>query len=197
YIVRSVQSTDTANLSSIGFGALDILDGVEIIGVTPTPPEDYMTTSTGGFPVMIIYGMAGLAAAAGIGFFFISSRSMKNQKVGQQGIDPSNLVGYQTSASSGGYQTNRGEAQLKSDTDYEQTRSVYEQSAEVTPQETTPQETVPEQTMPSGGDEAACGCAASAEIGTECDCEMHGSCLCDATCRCNADICKEQVNEMS
>ena len=96
---RSVQSTDTANLSSIGFGALDILDGVEIIGVTPTPPEDYMTTSTGDFPVMIIYGMAGLAAAAGIGFFFISSRSMKNAATTQQGIDPSNLVGYQTSAS--------------------------------------------------------------------------------------------------
>ena len=156
-----------------------------------------MTTSTGDFPVMIIYGMAGLAAVAGIGFFFISSRSMKNAATTQQGIDPNNLVGYQTSASSGGYQTNRGEAQLKSDTDYAQTRSVYEQSAEVTPQETTPQETVPEQTMPSGDDEAACGCAASAEIGTECDCEMHGSCLCDATCRCNADICKEQVNEMS
>jgi len=33
YIVRSVQSSDTANLSSIGFGALDVLDGVEIIGV--------------------------------------------------------------------------------------------------------------------------------------------------------------------
>ena len=197
YIVRSVQSSDTANLSSIGFGALDVLDGVEIIGVTPTPPEDYMTTSTGGFPIMIIYGMAGMAAAAGIGFFFISSRSMKNQAQGQQGIDPNNLVGYQTSASSGGYQTNRGEAQLKSDTDYNQTRNVYEASEETTPQETTPQETVPEQTMPSGSEEAACGCAASAEIGTECDCEMHGSCLCDATCRCNADICKEQVREMS
>ena len=193
YIVRSVQSTDTANLSSIGFGALDILDGVEIIGVTPTPPEDYMTTSTGGFPIMIIYGMAGLAAVAGIGFFFISSRSMKNQVQGQQGIDPSNLVGYQTSASSGGYQTNRGEAHLKDDTDYAQTRSVYE----TTPQETTPQESVPEQTMPSSGEEAACGCAASSEIGSECDCEMQGSCLCDATCGCNADICKEQVREMS
>ena len=192
YIVRSVQSSDTANLSSIGFGALDVLDGVEIIGVTPTPPEDYMTTSTGGFPIMIIYGMAGMAAAAGIGFFFISSRSMKNQAQGQQGIDPNNLVGYQTSASSGGYQTNRGEAQLKSDTDYNQTRNVYEAS-----EETTPQETVPEQTMPSGSEEAACGCAASAEIGTECDCEMHGSCLCDATCGCNADICKDQVREMS
>ena len=197
YTVRSVQSTDTANLSSIGFGALDVLDGVEIIGVTPTPPDDYMTTSTGGFPIMIIYGMAGLAAVGGIGFFIVSSRSMKNQAQGQQGIDPNNLVGYQTSASSGGYQTNRGEAQLKTDTSYEQTRSVYEESSEVASTETTPQETVPEQTMPSSGEEAACGCAASAEIGTECDCEMHGSCLCDATCRCNADICKEQVREMS
>ena len=193
YTVRSVQSTDTANLSSIGFGALDVLDGVEIIGVTPTPPDDYMTTSTGGFPIMIIYGMAGLAAVGGIGFFIVSSRSMKNQAQGQQGIDPNNLVGYQTSASSGGYQTNRGEAHLKDDTDYAQTRSVYED----TPQETVPQETVPEQTMPSSGEDAACGCAASVEIGTECDCEMHGSCLCDATCGCNAEICKEQVHEMS
>ena len=208
YVVRSVQSTDTANLSSIGFGALDVLDGVEIIGVTPTPPDDYMTTSTGGFPIMIIYGMAGLAAVGGIGFFIVSSRSMKNQAQGQQGIDPNNLVGYQTSASSGGYQTNRGEAHLKDDTDYAQTRSVYEDTPQETvpqetvpqetvPQETVPQETVPEQTMPSSGEDAACGCAASVEIGTECDCEMHGSCLCDATCQCNADICKEQVREMS
>ena len=192
YIVRSVQSSDTANLSSIGFGALDVLDGVEIIGVTPTPPEDYMTTSTGGFPIMIIYGMAGMAAIAGIGFFIFSSRAMKKTATGQQGIDPSNLVGYQTSESSGGYQTNRGEAQLKTDTDYATTRSVYDGGVE-----TTPQETVPEQTMPSSGEEAACGCAASAEIGSECDCEMQGSCLCDATCRCNADLCKEQVREMS
>ena len=192
YIVRSVQSSDTANLSSIGFGALDVLDGIEIIGVTPTPPEDYMTTSTGGFPIMIIYGMAGMAAIAGIGFFIFSSRAMKRTATGQQGIDPSNLVGYQTSESSGGYQTNRGEAQLKNDTDYATTRSVYDGGVE-----TTPQETVPEQTMPSSGEEAACGCAASAEIGSECDCEMQGSCLCDATCRCNADLCKEQVREMS
>ena len=192
YTVRSVQSSDQANLHIIGFGAIDVLDSVEIVGVTPTPPEDYMTTSTGGFPIMVIYGMAGMAAIGGIGFFIVSSRSMKNTSTEQQGIDPGHLVGYQTSASSGGYQTNRGEAQLKSDTDYNQTRNVYEAS-----EETTPQETVPEQTMPSGSEEAACGCAASAEIGTECDCEMHGSCLCDATCGCNADICKDQVREMS
>ena len=145
YVVRSVQSSDQANLYTIGFGALDILDGIEIVGVTPTPPEDYMTTSTGDFPVMIIYGMAGMAAIAGIGFFVVSSRSMKKQSSEQQGIDPSNLVGYATSASSGGYQTNRGEAQLKSDTDYNQTRNVYDESADTT-QDTTTQDTTTQDT---------------------------------------------------
>ncbi|MGD2106166.1 MAG: hypothetical protein PVH93_01020 [Nitrosopumilaceae archaeon] len=187
YVVRSVQSADAANLSSIGFGALDTLDGVEIAGVTPTAPKDFATTSTGEFPVLIVYGMAGMAAIGGIGFFIFSSRALKNQDTAQTGIDPSRLTGYQTSASSGGYQTNRGEAQLRDDAGYEQTRSVYES-------ETTQQ--APPPTAPAE-EEAACGCAASAEMGSECDCEMQGSCLCDASCRCNADICKDQVNSMS
>jgi len=102
------------------------------------------------------------------------------------------LVGYQTSASSGGYQTNRGEAQLADGTDYQQTRSYYEDSSNTT-QSPPPQ---PEAT-PASVEEAACGCAASAEMGSECDCAMQGACLCDATCHCNADICKEQVNSMS
>jgi len=187
YVVRSVQSSDQANLSTIGFGALDMLDGVEIAGVTPTPPEGYATTSTGDFPIMIVYGMAGMAAVAGIAFFFVSSRSLKNEQQGQQGIDPNRLVGYQTSASSGGYQTNRGEAQLKDDSSYQQTRSVYEETTTQSP---------PPQTTPSTQEEAACGCAASAEIGSECDCAMQGACLCDGTCQCNADICKEQVSSM-
>jgi len=185
YVVRSVQSSDQGNLSTIGFGALDILDGLEIAGVTPKAPEGYATTSTGEFPVLIVYGMAGVAAIGGIGFFIFSSRSLKNQDTAQTGIDPSRLTGYQTSASAGGYQTNRGEAQLKDDTGYQQTRSVYESEK---PTKTTP--------SPSY-EEPACGCAASAEMGSECDCEMQGSCLCDATCHCNADICKEQVNSMS
>jgi len=188
YTVRSVQSSDQANLSIIGFGALDVLDDVEIAGVTPTPPEDFMTTSTGDFPVMIVYGMAGLAAVAGIAFFFVSSRSLKNEQQGQQGIDPSRLVGYQTSSSAGGYQTNRGEAQLKDDQDYQQTRNVYEAEQQQSP---------PPQATPSTQDEAACGCAASVEMGSECDCVMQGACLCDGTCKCGADICKEQVSSMS
>ena len=186
YVVRSVQSSDQGNLSTIGFGALDVLDGLEIAGVTPKAPEGYATTSTGEFPVLIVYGMAGVAAIGGIGFFIFSSRSLKNQDTAQTGIDPSRLTGYQTSASAGGYQTNRGEAQLKDEDSYQKTRSVYESD--------TPQK--PAASLPSS-EEPACGCAASAEMGSECDCEMQGSCLCDATCHCNADICKEQVNSMS
>ena len=198
YTVRSVQSSDQANLSTIGFGALDVLDGVEIIGVTPTPPEGYATTSTGGFPIMIVYGMAGMAAVAGIIFFFISSRSIKNEKKGQQGISPDRLVGYQTSASSGGYQTNRGEAQLKDDDSYQQTRSVYD-DVQSLPAETQQQSSPPPQeaTPSSQEEDAACGCAASAEMGSECDCEMQGACLCDGTCKCNAEICRQQVSSMS
>ena len=186
YVVRSVQSSDQGNIAAIGFGALDVLDGLEIAGLTPTPPAGYQTTSSGGFPVTIVYGMAGMAAIGGIAFFIFSNRALKNQTIGQQGIDPSRLVSYQTSASSGGYQTNRGEAQLADTSDYAQTRSVYED-----------QKQSPPPSLPSSKEEAACGCAASAEIGSECDCEMHGSCLCDATCRCNANLCKEQVSSMS
>jgi hypothetical protein len=186
YVIRSVQSSDQGNIAAIGFGAIDVLDGLEIVGLTPTPPAGYQTTSSGGFPVTIVYGMAGMAAIGGIAFFIFSNRALKNQTTGQQGIDPSRLVSYQTSASSGGYQTNRGEAQLADASDYAQTRSVYEDQTQSPPP-----------SLPSSKEEAACGCAASAEIGSECDCEMHGSCLCDATCRCNASLCKEQVSSMS
>ena len=187
YVIRSVQSADAANISAIGFGALDMLDGVEIAGITPTAPEGYATTSTGEFPILIVYGMAGMAAIGGIGFFIFSNRALKNQETAQTGVDPSRLTGYQTSGSAGGYQTNRGEAQLKDDSSYQKTRSVYD--AETTQQAPPP--------PASTSQEAACGCAASAEMGSECDCEMQGSCLCDASCGCNASICKDQVSSMS
>jgi len=84
YIVRSVQSADQGNLAAVGFGALDTLEGLEIAGITPRPPEGYATTSTGGFPIMIVYGMAGMAALGTIGFFIYSNRSLKHELKGQQ-----------------------------------------------------------------------------------------------------------------
>jgi hypothetical protein len=116
-----------------------------------------------------------------------SNRSLKKQQeTGQTGIDPSRLRAYETSAGAGGYQTTRGEAQLIDDTDYQKTRSVYDESStQQSPPPAAPTES-----------EATCGCATSAEIGSECDCEMQGECFCDATCKCNAKVCKDQVKSM-
>lgn len=132
YPVRTVKSSDNANIKVIGFASRDNLEGNEIFGVTPRAPEGYAETATGDFPVVIIYGMAGVAAVGAVAFFFFSSRQLKKEAAsggGQRGIDPSNLKGYATSAASGGYQTNRGEAQLASDSDYEKTRSVYDEES--------------------------------------------------------------------
>ena len=194
--LRAVQSADAANLYVAGFGALDKLEGVEIAGVTERAPDDFATTATGDFPVFIIYGMAGLAAVGGGLFFVFSNRALKHEKQGQQGIDPKNLVGYQTSAASGGYQTNRGEAQLRDASDYQQTRSYYERTdssdVEIQPQP----ESEPSTDRPSPAFEATCSCAISVEMGSECDCQMQGSCLCDSTCRCSSETCREFVNMM-
>jgi len=196
YTVRSIQSSDQANLATIGFGALDMIDGVEIVGVTPTPPEGYATTSTGEFPVMIVYGMAAMAVIGGVGFFIVSNRSLKKDTSQQTGISPTRLTGYQTSSSSGGYQTNRGEAQLKDETSYQQTRSVYEESS----QEQTPppqEQSPPTQTMPSDMIDQACGCEAdSGDPDYACDCAMQGACICSSDCKCKTDVCKEAVGQL-
>ena len=128
YIVRSIQSSDSAQISLIGFAAIETSYGAEAFGVSPTPPEGFTIGATGDFPIMIVYGMAGMAAVGGVVFMFISNRKLKKEQgMGQQGIDPSLLRGVATSAGSGGYQTVRGEAQLVGDVSYEQTKSVYEE----------------------------------------------------------------------
>ncbi len=75
-----------------------------------------------------VYGMAGMAAFGGAAIFIISERRRKYEKTHntQTGIDPSQLRASSTSTGSGGYKTNRGEAELI-DSDYAKTRSVYEQ----------------------------------------------------------------------
>lgn len=184
YTVRTFQSADIANVAVIGYAQLDSLDGIEIFGVLPTAPPG--GGNSGGFSVSIMYGMAGMAVIGGVGFFIFSSRQLKKDgNQGQTGIDPSRLVGSSTSESAGGYQTNRGEAQLLDDTSYQQTRNVYADS--------NPQVNPPQNTMPQVTQEAACGCAASSEMQSECDCQMQGSCLCDADCQCNASLCKEHA----
>ena len=128
YDLRTIESADAANVFVAGFANVDVLSNSEVFGFSPTAPEGFATTSTGGFPMMIIYGMAGMAGVAGVAVFIISEKKRKGEiKQGgiQTGIDPSQLVGADTSTGSGGYKTNRGEAHLKSD-EYSQHRSVYD-----------------------------------------------------------------------
>ena len=128
YDLRTIESADSANIFFAGFANIDVLDNHEVVGVYPEAPEGYATTSTGEFPVMIIYGMAGFAGMAGIAIFLVSEKKRKKDIAAgniQTGIDPSELVGAVTSTGSGGYKTNRGEAHLKSD-EYQQHRSVYD-----------------------------------------------------------------------
>ena len=127
YTIRAIESADSANVHIGGFASVDVLQDSEVFGVSPTPPEGFATTATGEFPVMIIYGMAGMAAIGGIGVFIISERKRKKDEgQGQSGIDPSRLRAASTSTGSGGYKTNRGESYLDDET-YEKTRSVYDQ----------------------------------------------------------------------
>ena len=103
-------------------------NGIEYFGANDKPVEGYGTYSSGNFPVEIIYTMVGFAAVGGVGFFIFSNRELKKAKdQGQTGIDPSRLRSYQTSTSAGSYRTNRGEAQLIDESEYQRTRNVYGQ----------------------------------------------------------------------
>ena len=129
YDLRTIESADSANIFFAGFANIDVLDSAEVVGVYPEAPEGFATTSTGEFPVMIIYGMAGFAGIGGILVFIVSEKKRKGDAAAgnvQTGIDPSQLRGVDTSTGSGGYKTNRGEAHLKND-DYAHHRSVYDE----------------------------------------------------------------------
>ena len=129
YRVTSFESSGNASIDIIGFANRDTLGTSEIFGVTPNAPEGYASTSTGEFPAFILYGMAGMAAIGGAAIMLISQRKLKKEgkNLQQTGIDPTQLTGVQTSASSGGYQTVRGEAQVTGLEDYNQHRSYYDE----------------------------------------------------------------------
>jgi len=129
YMVTSYESSGNASIDIIGFANRDVLGTSEIFGVTPNAPEGYASTSSGEFPAFILYGMAGMAALGGAAMMMVSKRKLNKEKghYQQTGIDPTQLTGVQTSASSGGYQTVRGEAQVKGLEDSNDHKSYYEE----------------------------------------------------------------------
>ena len=118
YTLETFEASDNASLDVVGFATRDS----GFFGVTPTAPEGYATTSSEEFPAMVLYGMAGAAAAGGAAIMMMSQRKLKKEgkNLQQTGIDPTQLTGVATSASAGGYQTVRGEVQVKGLEDYNQ-----------------------------------------------------------------------------
>ncbi len=133
YTIKTIESSANASVDVIGFANRDVLGSSEIFGVTAQAPEGYASTSSGEFPAFILYGMAGMAAIGGVAIMLISQRKLKKEgkNLAQTGIDPTQLTGVATSASAGGYQTVRGEAQVKGLDDYSQTKSYYDDKPQV------------------------------------------------------------------
>jgi hypothetical protein len=112
YQLSAIESQDYATISIEGYASYRELEGVEIFGVSPNSPEVYRT-NTGGFPIGVIYGMAGMAGIGALVILTFSHRKLKKEEgMGQTGIEPSQLRAQETSSSAGSYQTNRVEGHL-------------------------------------------------------------------------------------
>ncbi len=114
YTIRMVESSDDATISFEGYVDSTHLDGVEVFHTNLKSPVT-QKPDTDEFPATVMYGMAGFAVIGGTVMFVMSDRKLKKDKNGgQTGVDPTHLVAYDTSSSSGGYKTNRGESYLVS-----------------------------------------------------------------------------------
>ena len=112
YTIRIVESRDDATISLEGYVDSSQVDGVEVF-VTNLKSLVTQKPATDEFPATIMYGMAGMAVIGAVVMFVMSDRKLKKAKdKGQTGIDPAHLRSYETSISSGGYKTNRGESIL-------------------------------------------------------------------------------------
>ncbi len=80
YVIRTVESANSATISIDGFVTDVTVDGAEYFGSSPKVPKDYATTSTGGFPVGVMYGMAGMGAAVAVFVLVWSDRKLKKQR---------------------------------------------------------------------------------------------------------------------
>jgi len=112
YTIRIVESRDDATISLEGYVDSSQVDGVEVF-VTNLKSLVTQKPATDEFPATIMYGMAGMAVIGAVVMFVMSDRKLKKAKdKGQTGVDPAHLRSYETSISSGGYKTNRGESIL-------------------------------------------------------------------------------------
>lgn len=77
YVIRSIDPASSANIQIDGFVTHEAIDGTEYFGSSLKIPKDYQKTSSGNFPVGVMYGMAGTGAAVAVVVLFWSDRKLK------------------------------------------------------------------------------------------------------------------------
>ena len=112
YTIRMLESRDDATISIEGYADSNVVNGMEVFQTNLKSLVKQETTSDE-FLTVMMYSMAGMAAVGAVVMFVLSDKKLKKEKnQGQTGIDPADLRAYDTSLSSGGYKTNRGESYL-------------------------------------------------------------------------------------
>ena len=77
YQIRSVEAPDSANIQLDGYVSATAIGDAEYFGSSSKIPKDSGDTSTGDFPVSIMYGMAGAGGAVAVVVLFWSDRKLK------------------------------------------------------------------------------------------------------------------------
>nr|NIQ07973.1 hypothetical protein [Candidatus Korarchaeota archaeon] len=80
YAIRLIESQDDATITIEGYVSTTDLAGLEVFGISKEKSNGVVgEPGTGGFPVSVIYGMAGIAAIGAGVFFWISNHKLKSE----------------------------------------------------------------------------------------------------------------------
>jgi hypothetical protein len=94
-----VSYTERASLASIqidGYVAVTNINEIEYFGSSPQAPQGSGISSTGDYPVQVIYSMAGFGVVVAIGVFWWSSRVTKQEKArANEVVGPSGPIQYE------------------------------------------------------------------------------------------------------
>ncbi len=94
-----VSYTERASLASIqidGYVAVTDINEIEYFGSSPQAPQGSGISSTGDYPVQVIYSMAAFGVVVAIGVFYWSSRVTKQEKArANEVVGPSGPIQYE------------------------------------------------------------------------------------------------------
>ena len=95
YQLTTVQHASSASVNIVGYATTTSVGGTPAFATTPQPQGGYATTSSGGFPVGVIYAMAAFGAIVAGGVFFWSNKKLKDQANRPKDTSPARTLEYE------------------------------------------------------------------------------------------------------